>query len=345
MKGEDMKKGFTLAETLITLAIIGIVAAITLPSLINNYQSRAWNTAAQVFETKLEDALKVMNSQEVLAGYISTGDFINELKKYIKITKVCYNNKLDSCFVDKITWNIIDISNGTESQTIISKDLKNSSDLGHDDWNTETVGIQFADGVSGVLAYNPDCEQNPYSNQVVGTNCIALVYDTSGFKSPNTFTKDIRGVNSYLGNCAFKDGGTCFGAPFLPDSMGKNECEANKDELGINDCYDIDDYWAGAAKVCGGVNNMATEAQIARIGNYLYNTSVSGTMSNVTRDNEKYNKLGFELDFLLTYIFTNHEEPSNTGFALSRGWRFASDRISNSYMCRYDRHYAICLVE
>lgn len=31
-----MQKGFTLAEVLITLGIIGIVAALTLPSMINN---------------------------------------------------------------------------------------------------------------------------------------------------------------------------------------------------------------------------------------------------------------------------------------------------------------------
>jgi len=33
------KKSFTLAETLITLAIVGIVAALTIPNLINNYQA------------------------------------------------------------------------------------------------------------------------------------------------------------------------------------------------------------------------------------------------------------------------------------------------------------------
>ena len=33
-------KGFTLAEVLITLAIIGIVAAMTIPTLISDYQDR-----------------------------------------------------------------------------------------------------------------------------------------------------------------------------------------------------------------------------------------------------------------------------------------------------------------
>ena len=36
-----MKKGFTLAEVLITLGIIGVVAAATIPSLITAYQKRA----------------------------------------------------------------------------------------------------------------------------------------------------------------------------------------------------------------------------------------------------------------------------------------------------------------
>lgn len=33
-----LKKGFTLAEVLITLAIIGVVAAMTIPTLIQNYK-------------------------------------------------------------------------------------------------------------------------------------------------------------------------------------------------------------------------------------------------------------------------------------------------------------------
>lgn len=36
-----MKKGFTLAEVLITLGIIGVVAAMTLPTLVQKYQDKA----------------------------------------------------------------------------------------------------------------------------------------------------------------------------------------------------------------------------------------------------------------------------------------------------------------
>lgn len=40
MAHHKTKKAFTLAEVLITLGIIGIVAAMTIPALIANYQER-----------------------------------------------------------------------------------------------------------------------------------------------------------------------------------------------------------------------------------------------------------------------------------------------------------------
>ena len=48
-----MKKGFTLAEVLITLGIIGVVASMTIPTLITNNQQRSLDTAANIFNRKL----------------------------------------------------------------------------------------------------------------------------------------------------------------------------------------------------------------------------------------------------------------------------------------------------
>ena len=48
-------KAFTLAEVLITLAIIGVVAAISIPSVISNSQQ-------QEFKTGLRKAVSVLNS-------------------------------------------------------------------------------------------------------------------------------------------------------------------------------------------------------------------------------------------------------------------------------------------
>lgn len=54
LRGKLMKHGFTLAEVLITLGIIGVVSAITLPTLIKNYKKK--ETVA-----KLQKAISVLN--------------------------------------------------------------------------------------------------------------------------------------------------------------------------------------------------------------------------------------------------------------------------------------------
>ena len=299
---------FTLAEVLITLAIIGIVAAMTIPTLVANYQTRAWSTSASVFERKLEEALKQMNTQQVLAGYKSTADFVNALGKYFKINKVCPNNDLMSCFEDKVYW-------GADEEEIDMTKIKNASNFGQDDWDTELIGVQFANGTTGLIAYNPECKENPYTNQFTGTSCLALLYDTTGFKTPNTQQKDLRSINVLsLGgsNCAFEINGTCFTAPFYPEPITKAECEQLKADLGIKACGYDNDYWAGAVKACGGVSKMPTKAQLNDIANYVYNTSgISGNKSGLTLDYDKVAELGFTASSGSSFYVWSGEEYSN----------------------------------
>ena len=286
------RAAFTLAEVLITLAIIGIVAAMTIPTLVANYQRKAWNTSAQVFERKLEEALRQMNTQQVLAGYRSTANFVNALGKYFKINKVCQNDDIMSCFEDKVYW-------GADEEEVDMTKIKNASNFGQDDWDTELIGVQFANGTTGLIAYNPECKENPYTNQFTGTSCLAILYDTDGFKKPNTQQKDLRSINveSLDGkNCAFEIDDICFTAPFYPEPITKAECEQLKGDLGIKECYYDNDYWAGAVKACGGVSKMPTMAQVADIANYVYNTSGIGAKtdkSGLTLDYDKVAELGF----------------------------------------------------
>ena len=55
-----MKKGFTLAEVLITLGIIGVVAAMTIPSLIQSYKEKATVTAVKQSYSIFAQALKMV---------------------------------------------------------------------------------------------------------------------------------------------------------------------------------------------------------------------------------------------------------------------------------------------
>lgn len=55
-------------------------------------------------------------------------------------------------------------------------------------WDTDVMGVVFADGVSGLVIYNPNCEKVDLSHN----QCFEMLFDVSGFKKPNQMGKDIR---------------------------------------------------------------------------------------------------------------------------------------------------------
>ncbi len=57
---------FTMAEILLSLTIIGVVAAITLPSLTGNINERTWNTQRKALYARMSQAVALMPS---LSGY------------------------------------------------------------------------------------------------------------------------------------------------------------------------------------------------------------------------------------------------------------------------------------
>ena len=285
-----------------------------------------------------------MNTQQTLAGYSSTLDFVNELSKHFKVTRVCKNNDLLNCFEDKIYWNTLDISAGKEiADELDLSSFSNAHDLGQNDWNTEIIGVQFANGTTGLVAYNPDCKQNPYSNQVTGTSCLAMLYDTDGFKTPNTSGKDLRSINASVG-CNFKSGGTCFGTPFNPSPLTKAECEQLKGDLGISGCYFDNDYWAGAVKTCGGVTKMASRAELTALSQYIYGEPVSstGSSTNLNWDRDKLEKIGLHISSTnYLYVWFNEEFPD--GVAAGRNFNSIATSTFTAY--RYVSNYkAICIV-
>ena len=306
-----LKSGFTLAEVLITLGIIGIVAAMTIPTLVANYQERSYNTAATVFERKLGEALKVMNTQQTLAGHTTTESFVNELKKHIKVTKTCANDKLMDCFESEVFWG----SGDATPEAVDMNTVKTSKNFGQKDWQeSNVIGVQFADGVSALVAYNKDTKQDPYSNQIVnisggsdgkkgsvslGTTALAILYDTNGYKTPNKSAKDLRSINvTKLGKGCFAEAnGVCISMqPQVPPPHVWNACQGvgtstdpedqkTMSDYGIEYCMNTQlgtsDYWAGAAKLCGGVSNMATMEDLRKIAAYVYNKKSIDSESDV----------------------------------------------------------------
>ena len=73
------KIAFTLAEVLITLGIIGVVAAITMPTLINNYQKKAARIATILTNIYEKDLARILNE-----GGVKFNKTIKRGKKEVK---------------------------------------------------------------------------------------------------------------------------------------------------------------------------------------------------------------------------------------------------------------------
>ena len=113
------KAAFTLAEVLITLGIIGIVAAMTMPSLIQNYKDKQFKTAYKKAYADINAAFQfvILNDEYTIPArkdnsnqgqYSDTffsddangfGNNLKTLSKYFKVIKSCYNNNAGECFV------------------------------------------------------------------------------------------------------------------------------------------------------------------------------------------------------------------------------------------------------
>ncbi len=111
-----MKKGFTLAEVLITLGIIGVVAAITMPTLIQNQQKRSLEVATQKFYSTLSQAVRHYMADEGVDDLRNTplasdnyddsaspeaiASIRNFVTKYLKVVEEC-DHDANNCFAPK----------------------------------------------------------------------------------------------------------------------------------------------------------------------------------------------------------------------------------------------------
>ena len=338
------KAAFTLAEVLITLGIIGIVAALTLPAFISNVQGRIQAKRVENINQKLSKVTDKMAVQSGLIGYPDTMAFVQEMKKHMSIAKVCDNSHLSEC------WGTTEVDVGKDkpweiSKTKTAKTLK----IGEPDNWADTVGIVTADGTPMILSYDKECnfdvnntglQFDKSSGKSNSLKCLSGVFDWNGGAKPNKLGDDVitLGMASGLGSsCAFEVNGKCFTAPFTPTPLTRAECEAEKDKLGIKYCdrY-VDDYWAGAVKQCGGASKMPTFDDLNKLAKILYNTSSLeyGSTYDLTLDASKASSLGFTgVPF---YVWSGVEVWSYKGASAYGRWFYSSRTVNG---VDYDDRY------
>ena len=213
--GGSSLTAFTMAEILLSLTIIGVVAAITLPSLTGNINERTWNTQRKALYARFSQAIALMPA---LNGYgtLTEGDsstsaedtaaetFVTSgLSKVLKINNICDSEHLPDCGIaDKIvTMAAGTISPFPRMMSELNGDMVSMLHVNGDVYasysqlDTRAAAFETANGESLAVYYNPNCvsdlastaEDDPMQPKI----CANFVYDLNGTKGPNTVGKDI----------------------------------------------------------------------------------------------------------------------------------------------------------
>lgn len=213
-----LRSAFTMAEILLSLTIIGVVAAITLPSLTGNINERTWNTQRKALYARFSQAIALMpalNGYGTLKEESSSGagdavDTATEtflsagLSKVLKINNICdYEHLTDCGFVE----NIVNLGGSTISTPrtlgeLNSKIIHISADSStvtssYSQIDTKAAAFETQNGETVIAYYNPYCQGN--MNELSTGNwyfvqrkvCANFIYDLNGNKGPNTVGKDI----------------------------------------------------------------------------------------------------------------------------------------------------------
>lgn len=229
-----MKKNytaFTLAEVLITLGIIGVVAAMTLPALVNKYKERELITQVKKTYTSINQALALAqvkygtpgDNGALFAADKTSEQVTQELAKYFNGARFCKtgaNAKGCENLNYKIKYATIIQSGSTGNAAGMFNNLKNYPRIILN--NGAMLGLiskqSGCDKVfeTGVL-FNSDgsIKKNEDGTNAMWTRtreiCGNLVFDVNGDKLPNQFGRDAYTIDIFrnkVGNSTWNAYGT-----------------------------------------------------------------------------------------------------------------------------------------
>jgi len=268
--------GFTLAETLITLMVIGVIAVLVIPQFINNINEKDLEKEREVTAAKLLEGLYQMKADDALRVFNDTDDFLNEFQKYVKVSSV---TKTPSTILNYDIKNSGTVVLNSQDNIDLSK-LTNIDSSKEED--TDMRGIILADGTTYLIGYKLNCEWPKNTENSRDTSilkCLYFIRDVNGKKTPNTVGKDII-TNNLTINPSGNDIGLyshpdlnfkiAFGMSYEP-TYDENLCTYGEyvDDY-ICDEGESCDYWQGAYNACNSKGmRLPNRSEIKDIWNIL----------------------------------------------------------------------------
>lgn len=189
-KNIGRKFAFTLAEVLITLGIIGVVAALTIPVLMKKYtdteqKSRFKKAYATIVQAGEQVKMDNGGSFAEICPYFNNFCLTPKFTPYLKAAKVCTNAATQGCWHAWGNW-----YNSKIQGSGICNQGSDCGITGYDSFN-HLEGVILADGTPVVFAMQDNtCLTPPFFG--------ATIYiDTNGFKPPNQLGEDIAALQMY----------------------------------------------------------------------------------------------------------------------------------------------------
>jgi len=272
------RKGFTLAEVLTTLLLIGVVAVITIPAMVTKIQDTVLAKQKTITQTKMVDGFNQMRVDgKLLETYASTEDFVKAMQGYFKIDQVCNNNNLSGCFSSTISYN----NGANETVTKELSTLKKGSDIDSKNYNDHMnlVGMRFSDGVNMLITYKGNCTGPKEGDTQAGQDgigglaeCFGYFIDVDAEKNSSTKDKDTISNMSFPEERYMLVNGTG-----IPTAMTYAECQAftaEHPDLNSGGCSRNTDYWIGAVKACNDQGmHLPSKSELETIASELGCTS------------------------------------------------------------------------
>ena len=223
-------KAFTLAEVLITLSIIGIVAAMTLPTLVQKKQDKELISMTRKVWADINSAFLLSQQNYGVLGdnsflFSATDDHVTvakNLAKYFNGAKVCESPSQKGCSQYYYELNYATKRYGSDDTLEAYSNsnpriiLNNGAIIGI---QTNKSGCQVREyeaidyDENGLVIKNPDGSVSTHT--YLSSMCGNLIFDVNGNKQPNQFGRDAYGFwvrrnkiepsADYLGGNSFKN--------------------------------------------------------------------------------------------------------------------------------------------
>ena len=323
------KCAFTLAELMITIGIVGVVAAITIPLLIQNSNYKK-------FTTQFRKSLSTLNQAAISAQAqydMDYGTLTSDSAPSTCATDSLSGGQSTMCALLNNTLagkTYMGVYGEVAGSMILTKYQFTKKTDGFDPANF--LIYSMADG--SIVGFNPSMKNCSLSGELTKSvltdsnklaNCIGFI-DVNGVSLPNKEVTCSDGTSALEPNnpCTLKSkpwglgdvfpvvfhNGTVEPAtnaakaffsgesssatddiseneidfskwePFEPSPMSKSDCEKNKEKYGISECYNGNDYWAGAMKYCQDQGKrLPTQEELDKLADELYTCDVETTSS------------------------------------------------------------------